>query len=411
MVKWFYVDNDKARQGPIKEVDFIELFQKNTITPETLVWNGKSVKDWCTISSIEGVEDAMRNWKPGYGQLMTSSAKPKKEIAKNSQAQQPDEHEVKKRLQVQEKAKEQQAQTCPAAETTDNVLGSDEPQKQTSVEWTAPTEDEKKKEWEALEAIIQNKSDALDEKYSESMENLVAKVTDLELRLSKKVGEVEELKKKLQIKQADTPKTSVAEEKNSEESKREGHSDSENASVYSAANFEKLKLEKDALQAKTLALTEEHRLFTEKINSQVTDLESKLSKKVNEVNELKEKLQTSKEWAKLEEERRVFNNQFKTLCEEQSKFEKFKATELARIKSSGGERVRNENNSGLFAGRWTLIAVGLVSVVGYKMITRAIKPMSNTPPRKNSGGEKVALTLPDALSSKLPSQITSFFKM
>jgi len=404
-IKWYYVDSEKVQQGPIKEVEFIKLFQNDTITPETLVWNGKTVKDWCKLSTIEGVEDAMRNWKPGSGQLLTSVEKLEKEKTKINQEQQLDGHEVKNRLQVQEKATEQQSQV---AQTTDQVLDSAEPQKQMRAEWKVLTEDEKKKEWHALEAIIRNKSDALDEKYSESMENLAAKVTDLELRLSRKVGEVEELKKKLQIKKADTAKTPVNEEKNPEESTE--------TSEYSAANFDKLNREKTSLQEKTLALTEEHRLFQEKMKSQVTDLESKLSTKVTEVNELKGKLQTSSEWAELEEERKVFNNQVKALNVEKSKFEKFKNEELARMKSSGktaadGVKVRKESSYGLLGGQWTWVAIGLVSVVGYKLMSRAIRPESNAPSSVFSGGESGKRTFTDSMSSKLPSKVTSFFNM
>jgi len=409
-IKWYYVDSEKVRKGPIKEDEFIKLFQNDTITSETLVWNGKTVKDWCKISTIEGVEDAMRNWKPGSGQLLTIVEKLEKEKAKINQEQQLDEHEVKNRLQVQEKAKEQQSQTCVVTQTTDQGLDSDEPQKQMREEWKVLTEEEKTKEWHALEAIIRNKSDALDEKYSESMENLAAKVTDLELRLSRKVGEVEELKKKLQVKKADTTKTSVSEEKNPEESTE--------MSEYSAANFEKLNREKTSLQEKTLVLTEEHRLFQEKMKSHVTDLESKLSTKVTEVNELKEKLQTSSQWAKLEEERKVFNNQVNALNEEKSKFEKFKKEELARMESSGkapgsvdGVKVKKASSSGLLGGPWTWVAIGLVSVVGYKMISRAITPQSNAPSSVFSGGESGKRTFTDSLSSKLPSKVTSFFNM
>jgi len=407
-IKWFYVDSDKVQQGPIKEVEFIKLFQNDTITPETLVWNGKTAKDWCKLSTIEGVEDAMRNWKPGSGQLLTSVEKLEKKKTKINQEQQLDGYEVKNKVQVQEKAKEQQSQACLVAQTTDQGLDSDETQKQVRPEWKVLTEDEKKKEWHALEAIIRNESDALDEKYSESMENLAAKVTDLELRLSRKVGEVEEWKKKLQIKKADTTKTPVNEEKNPEESTE--------TSEYSAANFEKLNREKTSLQEKSLALTEEHRLFQEKMKSHVIDLESKLSTKVTEVNELKEKLQTSSEWAKLEEERKVFNNQVKTLNVEKSKFEKFKNEELARMKSSGktaadGVKVSKESSYGLLGALWTWVAIGLVSVVGYKMISRAITPESNAPASVFSGGESGKRTFTDSMSSKLPSKVTSFFNM
>merc|ERR1711920_551793 len=113
----------------------------------------------------------------------------------------------------------------------------------------------------------------------------------------------------------------------------------EDSSGKSAADWDKLSQENDSLQKKNVALTEENRIYKDKMNSRITELESQLSKAMNESKMAKENLQTQSEskveWAKLEKEQNILQQNVKALNEEKRKFEMFKREELEGIKSSG----------------------------------------------------------------------------
>jgi len=522
MPSWFYVDSDKSRQGPIKEIDFIKLFQKKTITPDTLVWNGKTVKKWCKISSIEGVEDSIRNWKPGCGPLLKIAERPRNAQNKIKQQQQLDEKEVEKTPEFEENKVEPQSRKDQAPQAAGQKVDIGELQKQIGElttrnhtleetinnyesklqhtckkheEEKSRIKDDKNNEWQALEAIIQTKTNVLDEKYSKFRENLESQVNKLELRLSSKVQEVEELKEKLKIEKIETAnrlkvltkekddlqtvvkrqettesvtqpnqetvknleeelrmKLSALDEERSnfEKLKRESLDDSkiqqENTSGQTAGDWESLNQENNTLRRKNLSVTEEYRLFKEKMKSNITNLESKLSGKVKKINELKEKLESeskrqeldmvakeqnavepvakletaelekkwaklSQEWKKLENERNCFKDQVKAFNEDKSKFEKLKHKELHQRKSIGQgvtsrtrKRVEVEKpKHGKFywqlSSRWTWISIGLVSALGYSLITRALASEPKVSSKKYSAvGKKQKETLSKFLS-------------
>jgi len=56
-MRWYYVDDNSKRHGPFRDAELSRLLQNKTITRQTYVWNGKSVKDWTKIMDIEGLED------------------------------------------------------------------------------------------------------------------------------------------------------------------------------------------------------------------------------------------------------------------------------------------------------------------------------------------------------------------
>merc|ERR1712079_37364 len=169
----------------------------------------------------------------------------------------------------------------------------------------------------------------------------------------------------------------------------------EDSSGKSAADWEKLSRENDSLQKKNDALTEENRIYKDKMNSRVVELESQLSEAVNKSKAEKENLETQSEikaeWAKLEKEQNILKEKVQALNEEKRKFEKFKCEELGRMKSSsqvkgntskmsGCVDVRQGNSSIVYRWRWTLLSIGLVSVVGYQMLKRAAAPEPKVQP-------------------------------
>merc|ERR1711920_586588 len=198
----------------------------------------------------------------------------------------------------------------------------------------------------------------------------------------------------------------------------------EDSSGKSAADWDKLSQENDSLQKKNVALTEENRIYKDKMNSRVSELESQLSKAVNESKVEKENLQTQSEskaeWAKLEKEQNILKEKVKALSEEKRKFEQFKHEELVRIKSlvagnmskmSGRVDVAQGNSSVLYRWRWTLLSIGLVSAVGYKMLTRAAEPepkvQSSLQSSLYSAAGERGLKLSETITNKVTNTISS----
>jgi len=430
IMRWYYVASDKQQKGPIKEAEFIKLFQSNTITSDTLVWNGKTVQDWCKISTIEGIEDELKNWKPGCGDLLKSLGTSGKKKAKTNEQQQADVHDVEEKPNTQENAKGQQAQTSQAVQTTeDKGLKSDGPQKVINVEDDSPAEGIETNETGAPKAIIQANADRLEEKES---------------RLSKKV-EVAELKEKMEVEKVETNDRPQVLEKEKEELKnvvkaqeeKEPSAPSkqttvknleeklrakikalEDSSGKSASEWEKLSRENDSLQKKNVALTEENRIYKDKMNSRVAELESQLSKAVNESKVEKENLETQSEtkaeWANLEKEQNILKEKVKALNEEKSKFEKFKSEELVRMKSLGQVAgntskvdVAQGQSSIVYRWRWTLLSIGLVSVVGYKMLTRVAEPEPKVQSSLYSAAGERGKKLSETITNKVTNTISS----
>jgi len=61
-MRWFYVTTENQdTQGPFKEAEFARLLQTGKINDECFVWNGKTVKDWTQMKSVEGLAEMLRN--------------------------------------------------------------------------------------------------------------------------------------------------------------------------------------------------------------------------------------------------------------------------------------------------------------------------------------------------------------
>jgi len=84
-MKWHYIDNKSNRCGPISEAEFFKLLENKTITKETFVWNGKSVKDWTRIMAIEGLEEMLSITVNEHSHSASSSIKSKKKLAVGDQ--------------------------------------------------------------------------------------------------------------------------------------------------------------------------------------------------------------------------------------------------------------------------------------------------------------------------------------
>jgi len=461
-LRWYYVAGNNEQKGPVKEAEFIKLFQNDTITRETLVWNGKTVQNWCKISTIDGIEDELKNWKPGCGRPLKSAEKASKKMKKANDQKQVDEHDVEEKPNSRENVKGQQAQTSQAVQTTEDKGSKNVgPHKVLKAKDDSPTKGDETKKAEALKAIIQTNADKVEQKYSECMENLQSKVNDLDSRLSKKVEEVEELKEKMQVEKVDSKNRLqvLRKEKEELEDRDKAQKEAEpspsddketvqnleeklraeikarvDSSGKSAADWAKLSQENVSLQKKNAALIEEHRVWKEKVNSRVTELESQLSTAVNESKVANEDLQTQSEskleWAKLEKEQNILKEKVKALNEEKRNFEKFKREELVRMKSSvqvagntskilGRLEGAKGKSSVFYRWRWTLLSIGLVSVVGYKMLTRANEPELKQSTLYSAAGERgkklsetIANKVTNTISSKIPSipSIPSVFK-
>jgi len=453
-MRWYYVTDDNQQKGPIKEAEFIKLFQSDTITRETLVWNGKTVQDWCKISSIDGIEDELNNWKPGCGQLLKSAATASKKMAKENEQQQVDEQHFEEKPNSQGNVEGQQTQASQVVQTNEETgPKSDGQPKLIKVVTDSPTRGDDAKKAEELKEIIQTNAEKTREKYSECLDNEQVKVNDLDSRLSKKVEEVEELNEKMQVGKVGTKNMAHDLANVTEEVQNEGKAleetipfvSDENLTVKSfvekprvniiapedshgkkAADWDKLSQENVSLRKKNATLTEKYLVYKDKMNSRVTELESQLSRAVNESKVAKEDLNTQseskQEWAKLEKEQNILKEMVEALTEEKRKFEKFQREELVRMKSS----VQIAGNSSEVVGRvggdkgkssvlsrwhWTLLSISLLSAVGYWMLKREIgtEPELKQSTLYSAAGERgkklsetITNKVTDTISSKIP---------
>merc|ERR1711920_209234 len=112
--------------------------------------------------------------------------------------------------------------------------------------------------------------------------------------LSKEKEELENVVKAQEEKEPSAPSEQTT-LKNLEEELRAKIRALEDSSGKSAADWDKLSQENDYLQKKNVALTEENRICKDKMNSRIIELESELSKVVNECELERENLQTQLE--------------------------------------------------------------------------------------------------------------------
>merc|ERR1719193_2878968 len=94
--------------------------------------------------------------------------------------------------------------------------------------------------------------------------------------LAKEKEELENVVKAQEEKEPSAPSEQTT-EKNLEEKLRANIKSLEDSSGKSAGDWDKLSRENDSLQKKNVALTEENRIYKDKMNSRVSELESQLS--------------------------------------------------------------------------------------------------------------------------------------
>lgn len=57
--QWYYLDGDRARQGPLDFPDLKRLWRESTVGARTLLWT-RSFADWTHLDDVPGLEDELR---------------------------------------------------------------------------------------------------------------------------------------------------------------------------------------------------------------------------------------------------------------------------------------------------------------------------------------------------------------
>eukprot|EP01083_Nonionella_stella_P197130 724939_1 len=60
-IKWYVVDKNKQRQGPLSATQLLHLYKQHKIDASSLVWNGKSVSTWTAFEQVFELPDKTEN--------------------------------------------------------------------------------------------------------------------------------------------------------------------------------------------------------------------------------------------------------------------------------------------------------------------------------------------------------------
>jgi len=62
-VQWYYIDQSGTTLGPVEESKLVDLWCKNSLKPDSYVWNGTTVNEWKGISDVAFLHNKLKNEK------------------------------------------------------------------------------------------------------------------------------------------------------------------------------------------------------------------------------------------------------------------------------------------------------------------------------------------------------------